>query len=139
MRKLSESVWTDIQKRSNGDRIRKENDHTNIMDIIPLDMDCSVLWADRDLEWKDGSCYFNFDEVSEIVEKSKWRIPTKNEVSELFNETRNIKNTDDICILVKKEDYELSNYDNVLQMSFDKKGYVPGDSGYVYSQHNNKH
>lgn len=74
---IEESVWSDIHKRSNGGEIRKEDNPTNIKEIKPVDMGVTVLWADRDLEWKDGGCYFNYNEASDIIKNSKWRIPTK--------------------------------------------------------------
>ena len=77
MKKLSESIWSDMQDRSAGDKIRKEDVNTNINDIVPLDMGVDVLWADRDLEWRDGGFFFTYNEVKNITDKSKWRIPTK--------------------------------------------------------------
>ena len=43
MKKLSESIWSDMQDRSAGDKIRKEDEKTNINDIVPLDMGVDVL------------------------------------------------------------------------------------------------
>ena len=86
MKKLSkiiESLWTDIQSRSAGDTVRKEDDFTNIKSLKPLDMGGSILWADDDLSLKDGDCYFTFDEVFELVKNSDWRLPTLEEVAEL--------------------------------------------------------
>jgi hypothetical protein len=80
---LNESVWTDIQSRSAGDTVRKEDEITNIKSLKPLDMGGSVLWADDDLSLKDGDCYFTFDEVFELVKNSGWRLPTLEEVAEL--------------------------------------------------------
>ena len=134
MKKLSESVWGDVRRRAEGHTERREDDMTNIRDIVPLDMGCSVLWADRDLEWKNGSCYFNFDEATELVKKSEWRIPSKDEVFELFKKTRDIKRTDEVCVLVKVSDYSRRDYDDVIKIVFDKKGYVPGDSEHILSK-----
>ena len=41
-----------------GKTVRKEDEKTNIYEIIPLDMGVDALWADRDLEWKDGRFFF---------------------------------------------------------------------------------
>lgn len=125
MKRLSESVWSDIHRRSNGDQIRKENDITNIRDIKPVDMGVTVLWADRDLEWKDGGCYFNYNEASDIIKNSKWRIPTKQESYELFQYTTMIKNTDEVCIQEGK-------FDDKPQLIFDKKGFQYGDNDKVF-------
>ena len=56
---IKESIWSDIQDRSMGKTVRKEDEKTNIYEIIPLDMGVDVLWADRDLEWKDGRFFFH--------------------------------------------------------------------------------
>jgi uncharacterized protein (TIGR02145 family) len=130
MKKLSnitESLWTDIQRRSAGDNIRKEDDLTNIRELVPVDMGVSVLWADRDLEWKDGNCYFDFNEVSNIIKKTKWRIPTKQESYELFRYTTMIKNTDEVCI-------QEGEFDDKPQLIFDKKGYQYGDNDKVFQK-----
>ena len=130
MRKLSkidESIWSDIHKRSNGTQERKEDETTNIKDMIPVDMGVTVLWADRDLETKDGSCYFDYNEVSNIIKNSKWRIPTKQESYELFQYTGMIKNTDEVCIQEGK-------FDNAPQLIFDKKGFQYGDSDKIFQK-----
>ena len=82
-KKVTESIWSDIQDRSSGETIRKEDEITNIKDLVPVDMGGSVLWADDDLSLKDGDCYFTFDEVFELVKNSDWRLPTLEEVAEL--------------------------------------------------------
>ena len=99
MKKLSESIWSDMQDRSAGDMIRKEDEKTNINDIVPLDMGVDVLWADRDLEWRDGGFFFTYNEVKNITDKSEWRIPTKNEVNQLLKHTKEIKNTDEVYMI----------------------------------------
>ena len=130
MKKLSnitESLWTDIQRRSAGDNIRKEDELTNIRQLVPVDMGVSVLWADRDLEKKDGNCYFDFNEASNIIKNSKWRIPTKQESYELFRYTTMIKNTDEVCI-------QEGEFDDKPQLIFDKKGYQYGDNDKVFQK-----
>lgn len=82
-KKVNESVWSDIHKRSNGDQIRKEDEFSNLKYLKPLDMGGSVLWANNDIELKDGDSYFTFDEAFELVKNSGWRLPTLEEVAEL--------------------------------------------------------
>ena len=82
-KKITESIWSDIQDRSSGETVRKEDEITNIKSLKPIDMGGSVLWADDDLSLKDGDCYFTFDEVFELVKNSGWRLPTLEEVAEL--------------------------------------------------------
>ena len=124
---LDESVWGGMLDRSTGDSIRKEDDLTNIRELVPVDMGVSVLWADRDLERKDGNCYFDFNEASNIIKNSKWRIPTKQESYELFQYTTMIKNTDEVCI-------QEGEFDDKPQLIFDKKGYQYGDNDKVFQK-----
>jgi len=130
MKRLSESVWSDIHKRSNGEQIRKEDITTNIRDLFPVDMGVTVLWADRDLEYKneDDPSYFTYKEVENIIKNSKWRFPTKEETSELFKYTRIMKNTDEVCILE-------GDFDGGPQLIFYKNGYKLGDSDHLYKDY----
>ena len=130
MKKLSninESTWGEMRKRSSGDVIRREDELTNLKDLVPVDMGVTVLWADRDLERKDGDCYFDYNEASNIIKNSKWRIPTKQESYELFQYTTMIKNTDEICIQEGK-------FDDKPQLIFDKKGYQYEDNDKVFQK-----
>ena len=107
MKKLSESVWMEIHKHSNGDVERKEDD-TNIRRLKPVDLGGSVLWADKDLVVR-GNCLFTYDEVKAMIEDLNWRLPTRKEVAEL--EGHNM--------------YYDSNYvylDDDLKISFTKAG-----------------
>ena len=81
---ISESIWSDMQDRSAGDTIRKEDDNNNLRKLKPIDLGrhTTVYWADEDLEY-DGETYFTFDEAFELIKKSKWRLPTLKEVAEL--------------------------------------------------------
>ena len=128
MKKLSESIWSDMQDRSSGDTVRKEDEKTNINDIVPLDMGVDVLWADRDLEWRDGGLFFTYNEVKNITDKSEWRIPTKNEVNQLLKHTKEIKNTDEVYIIE-------GDFNKAPTMTFNKKGfkYIMDDK--VYNKH----
>ena len=125
--KIDESVWGGMLDRSVGDTIRKEDDLTNIRELVPVDMGVSVLWADRDLERKDGNCYFDFNEANNIIKNSKWRIPTKQESYELFQYTTMIKNTDEVCI-------QEGEFDDKPQLIFDKKGYQYGFNDKVFQK-----
>ena len=81
---INESIWSDMQDRSAGDIIRKEDDNNNLRKLKPIDLGkhTTVYWADEDLEY-DGETYFTFDEALELIKKSKWRLPTLKEVAEL--------------------------------------------------------
>lgn len=79
---ISESIWADIHRRSNGTQTKKE-DKTNIDELKPVDIGTSVLWADRDLE-KYGEYLFAFDEIPPI-NSNEWRLPTIDEINELEN------------------------------------------------------
>lgn len=82
MRKLSESVWVDIHKRSTKETDRKENLPGNMSELKPVDMGVSVLWADRDFIM-DDKAYFTYDDLQEYFNDTPWRIPTESEVVEL--------------------------------------------------------
>ena len=129
MKKLSnitESLWTDIQRRSAGETIRKEDDIGNIKELIPVDMGLSVLWADKDFEIED-ECYFNFNDAIEFTKNTGWRIPTKEEVKEL-EYTLEIKNTNEVYILQ-------GDFDDAPQLVFLKRGFKYGDSDRVAKEH----
>ena len=81
---ISESIWSDMQDRSSGDTIRKEDDNNNLRKLKPIDLGrhTTVYWADEDLEY-DGETYFTFDEAFELIKNSEWRLPTLKEVAEL--------------------------------------------------------
>ena len=120
---VNESVWNDIRKRGNGTDVKKEDELTNIRDIQPVDMGVSVLWADRDLERKDkdDDCFFEFDEANEIIKNTDWRIPTKDETYELFRYAKELKNTDDVCII-------RGDFDDGPELEFYKKGFKYANS-----------
>ena len=128
MKKLSESIWCDIQDRSTGEQVRREDEPTNIKDIKPVDMGVSVLWADKDLETKDGTCHFNYKEAEDLIKNSGWRLPSKDETYQLIQFTKEIKNTDEIFMIE-------GDFDNAPQLIFDKKGYKLGDIDQIISLH----
>ena len=111
---LNESMWGDIHRRNSGEMIRKEDG--NLSDIKPVDMGISVLWADRDLEM-NGEIYFEYDKVNQLIKNTGWRLPTKEEVSELQSLSIQVeKSTDEVYILSKKVDPD-------TKLVFEKKGY----------------
>ena len=81
MKKLSESVWGDIRKKSLGKEERLER-KSNVKDMIPIDLGLSVLWADRNLEI-NGNNKFLIDEIKDY-EPDGWRRPTREEADELL-------------------------------------------------------
>jgi hypothetical protein len=123
---INESVWSDIHKRSNGDIIRKEDETTNLRDIKPVDMckDSHILWADRDLEYKDGDCYFTFDDSNEIIKNSEWRLPTVREVLDVFGESLILLNDKEIVLTERTK--------RKTHLLFNKKGYKNWDANGIY-------
>ena len=80
-KKVNESVWGDIRKKSLGQEERIE-EGTNIKSMQPVDIGFSVLWADRDLE-QQGKDIFTVAEVKELIADSEWRLPTEKETREI--------------------------------------------------------
>ncbi len=112
-KKITESIWSDIQDRSSGETIRKEDEVGNLHELKPIDMGGSVLWADKNLIC-DGDELFTFHEAYELIKNSTWRLPTRKEVAELDGHNR----------------YYDSNYiylDDDRKLSFKKCGveYIP--------------
>ena len=85
MRKLSvslkESRFVDLINKKFTRETRKEEE-TNLQRLKPIDIGTSVLWADNDL-CKGGNYLFTFDEVTDMLKGSEWRLPTVSEVKEL--------------------------------------------------------
>ena len=81
MKKLSESIWGDIRKKSLGTEERLER-KSNVKDMVPVDLGLSVLWADRNLEI-NGNNKFLIDEIKDY-EPDGWRRPTREEADELL-------------------------------------------------------
>lgn len=85
-------VLKNITEEYFGDSMRNEEYvKFNTDETKPIDMGGSVLWADRDLEVKDGGGwfyydkYFTYDEISGVKFKDGWRIPTFDEFTELYS------------------------------------------------------
>lgn len=80
MKKLSESVWGSIRKKSLGQEERGENKFRfNIDEMKEIDLDESIpfLWADIDLE-ANGETTFDretLDMMLPKIEKTGWRLP----------------------------------------------------------------
>lgn len=81
-RKMNESVWGNISKRADGTMERKEDLVGNLKLLKPIDIGCSVLWADQDLEI-NSNYFFKFDEIQELIKNSGWRLPTIKDVDNL--------------------------------------------------------
>ena len=82
MKKLSkiiESIWSDMQDRSAGDVVRKEDDYNP--EYVDFGEGTTVYWAVDNLKI-DGEIKFNFDDVKDI-NKNGWRLPTVDEVNQL--------------------------------------------------------
>lgn len=90
-------------------------------------MGVDVLWADRDLEWRDGGFFFTYNEAENITNKSKWRIPTKDEVNQLLKYTKEIKNTDEVYVIE-------GDFDDAPTMTFNKKGFRYAEDAKVYNK-----
>ena len=60
MKRLSESIWSNINKRSEGTLDRQEDIIGNIKELKPVDLGGSILWADRDFQI-DGNFWFTYN------------------------------------------------------------------------------
>jgi len=79
---LKESRFVDLINKKFTCEIRKEDIIGNLQELKPVDIGTSVLWADNDL--RDGGEYlFTFDDVTDMLKDSEWRLPTVLEVEEL--------------------------------------------------------
>ena len=79
---LKESRFVDLINKKFTGEIRKEDMIGNLQKLKPVDIGTSVLWADDDL--CDGGNYlFTFDEVTDMLKGSEWRLPTVSEVRKL--------------------------------------------------------
>lgn len=85
MKKLSESVWMDIHKRSTGEGERQEDAfHPDYIDFGP---DTTVYWAVDNLEI-DGEGKLSFEDVKDY-NNNGWRLPTLEEVNQVnWNDIR---------------------------------------------------
>lgn len=76
---ITESVWSDIHKRSNGELERKEDSFNP--EYIDFGPDTTVYWAQDALEL-NGETEFNFEDV-ENYNNNGWRLPTVKEVEQV--------------------------------------------------------
>ena len=77
--KITESIWSDMQDRSSGETIRKEDKFNP--DYVDFGDDTTVYWAIDNLEI-DGEGKFYFDDIKDY-NNNGWRLPTVDEVYQL--------------------------------------------------------
>ena len=77
--KITESIWSDMQDRSSGETIRKEDKFNP--DYVDFGDDTTVYWAIDNLEI-DGEGRFYFDDIKDY-NNNGWRLPTVDEVNQL--------------------------------------------------------
>ena len=77
--KITESIWSDMQDRSSGETIRKEDKFNP--DYVDFGDDTTVYWAIDNLEI-DGEGKFYFDNIKDY-NNNGWRLPTVDEVNQL--------------------------------------------------------
>ena len=77
--KITESIWSDMQDRSAGDAVRKEDKFNP--DYVDFGDDTTVYWAIDNLEI-DGEGKFDFDDIKDY-NNNGWRLPTVKEVNQL--------------------------------------------------------
>ena len=73
---LKESRFVDLINKKFTGEIRKED--INLQRLEPVDIGTSVLWANDDL-CVNNKYLFTFDEVTNILKDSEWRLPTVSE------------------------------------------------------------
>ena len=77
---LKESRFVDLINKKFTRETRKEE--INLQRLKPVDIGTSVLWANDDL-CVNNKYLFTFDEVTDMLKDSEWRLPTVSEVNEL--------------------------------------------------------
>lgn len=143
MRKLSESVWMDIHKRSTKEFDRRENLPGNLAFLKPVDMSGSVLWADVDFEYNDKS-YFTYTDLEKILDDTPWRIPTEEEALELEKGNKIDSDKDTIWfdsgqnkLVFERKGYYRGFMDDMRPETFENPAYYYGwtskDSGMLTS------
>ena len=82
---INESIFGNMSDKGRGEVVKKEDEiFSNIKELKPVDMGVSVLWADRDIESDENTC-FSFSDANKIIKNSGWRLPTALEYEELLN------------------------------------------------------
>lgn len=84
VKKLKESIWSDMEDRGYGEATKKEDEIGNLKELKPVDIGLSVLWADDDFKFPDQE-KFTYHEVEEYIKDTEWRLPTSEEAWELIN------------------------------------------------------
>lgn len=77
MKKLSESIWSDIQDRSTGEQERKEDEP----EYVDFGKNTTVYWAVENLQINDGNRFYFYDVKD--YNKNGWRLPTVDEVKQV--------------------------------------------------------
>ena len=77
--KITESIWSDMQDRSSGETIRKEDKFNP--DYVDFGDDTTVYWAIDNLEIDDEGKFY-FDDIKDY-NNNGWRLPTVDEVNQL--------------------------------------------------------
>ena len=77
--KITESIWSDMQDRSSGETIRKEDKFNP--DYVDFGDDTTVYWTIDNLEI-NGEGKFYFDDIKDY-NNNGWRLPTVDEVNQL--------------------------------------------------------
>ena len=88
---LKESRFVDLINKKFTGEIRKEDMIGNLQRLKPVDIGTSVLWADDDL-CVNNKYLFTFDEVTNMLKDSEWRLPTVSEVKELQKYKKEYRN-----------------------------------------------
>ena len=76
---VNESVWSDMEERGSGDKVKKEDDFNP--EYIDFGPETTVYWAQDALEI-DNEIEFKFQDV-ENFNKNGWRLPTVEEVKQI--------------------------------------------------------
>ena len=117
MRKLSDSLkesrFVDLINRKFTRETRKEDMIGNLQKLKPVDIGTSVLWADKDL-CVDKKYLFTFDELTDMLKDSEWRLPTVSEVSKLKDFEKDFR----------KGKYIFTNNDNGKSLTFYPHGFI---------------
>lgn len=118
MKKLSESIWGDIRKKSLGKEEREENEIGNIKYMSPVDVDGDVLWANKDFELADGTCFFDYEFAKNFGEVKGWRLPTLEEADDFLK----MGNLRELCN--SDESYFIHHKTHDEYLWFKKRGFL---------------
>ena len=135
---LKESRFVDLINKKFTGEIRKEDMIGNLQRLKPVDIGTSVLWADDGL-CVDDKYFFTFDEVTNMLKDSEWRLPTVSEVKELKNadlsslfEMTEIDLTDEEFDKFGDKEYILYRLENELNCQFNTRKQLVLKTIYAY-------